>query len=95
MDEATTESILTGAPPAGEPIRIDYVPRDGLLRLTIINFLLGIVTLTIYRFWAKTNVRRHIWRCVHINGEPLAERLLRQLYPAAINLLAVVARRVA
>ena len=71
MDKATTESIFPGAPPAGEPIRIDYVPRHGLLKLTIVNFLLGIVTLSIYRFWAKTNVRRHIWRCVHINGEPL------------------------
>lgn len=66
MTEAATESII-----AGEPIRIDYVPRDGLLKLAIVNFLLGIVTLSVYRFWAKTNVRRHIWSCVHINGEPL------------------------
>jgi uncharacterized membrane protein YjgN (DUF898 family) len=57
--------------PAGEPIRIDYVPRAGLMRLMIVNFLLGLVTFSIYRFWAKTNVRRHIWACVHINGEPL------------------------
>ncbi len=37
----------------------------------MVNFLLGIVTLTIYRFWAKTEVRKHIWSCVHINGQPL------------------------
>jgi uncharacterized membrane protein YjgN (DUF898 family) len=54
-----------------EPIRLEYVPRPGLGRLAIINFLLNLVTLTIYRFWAKTNVRRHIWSCVHINGQPL------------------------
>jgi uncharacterized membrane protein YjgN (DUF898 family) len=71
MNDVTTGSILPAGAPAGEPIRIDYVPRDGLLKLTIVNFLLGVVTLTIYRFWAKTNVRRHIWSCVHINGEPL------------------------
>src|SRR6185503_3238115 len=56
---------------AGEPIRLEYVPRPGLGRLAIVNFLLNLVTLTIYRFWAKTNVRRHIWSCVHINGQPL------------------------
>jgi uncharacterized membrane protein YjgN (DUF898 family) len=56
---------------AREPLRIEYAPRRGLGKLTIVNFLLGLVTLTIYRFWAKTNVRRHIWSCVHINGEPL------------------------
>jgi uncharacterized membrane protein YjgN (DUF898 family) len=36
-----------------------------------VNFLLGLITLGFYRFWAKTNVRKHIWSCVHINGEPL------------------------
>ncbi len=71
MAENTTETIPNDALPAGQPIRIDYVPRSGLLRLSIVNFLLGIVTLSVYRFWAKTNVRRHIWSCVHINGEPL------------------------
>jgi uncharacterized membrane protein YjgN (DUF898 family) len=56
---------------AGEHIRLEYVPRAGLGRLAIVNFLLNLVTLTIYRFWAKTNVRKHIWSCVHINGQPL------------------------
>lgn len=64
---------MTPMPPAHAPERIvfSYVPRQGLLKLTIVNFLLSIVTFTIYRFWAKTNVRKHIWSCVHINGEPL------------------------
>jgi len=56
---------------AGEHIRLEYVRRAGLGRLAIVNFLLNVVTLTIYRFWAKTNVRKHIWSCVHINGQPL------------------------
>ena len=63
--------MLDSLPSTGEPIRIEYVPRRGLGRLAIINFLLNLITLTIYRFWAKTNVRRHIWSCVHINGQPL------------------------
>lgn len=54
-----------------EALIFRYVPRPGLLKLCIINFLLGLVTLGFYRFWARTNVRRHIWSCTHINGEPL------------------------
>ncbi len=57
--------------PGGEPIRIEYVPRPGLGKIAIVNFLLNLVTLTVYRFWAKTNNRKHIWSCVHINGQPL------------------------
>ena len=63
--------MLDSLKSAGEPIRIEYVPRPGLARLAIVNFLLNLITLTIYRFWAKTSVRRHIWSCVHINGQPL------------------------
>ena len=57
------------APP--QFLQFAYVPRPGLLRITIVNFLLGVVTLTLFRFWAKARVRRHIWSCIHINGEPL------------------------
>ena len=64
-------TMTDSLPNIGEPIRIDYVPRQGLGRLAIVNFLLNLVTLTIYRFWAKTNVRRHIWSCIYINGQPL------------------------
>jgi uncharacterized membrane protein YjgN (DUF898 family) len=57
--------------PLGETIRFEYVPKPGLWRIAIVNFLLGIVTLTIYRFWGKTRARQHIWSCVHVNGQPL------------------------
>lgn len=56
---------------AGIPISIDYVDKPGLGRIALLNALLFVLTLTIYRFWAKTHVRRHIWSCVHVNGEPL------------------------
>jgi uncharacterized membrane protein YjgN (DUF898 family) len=59
------------APSTAENLRFDYIPRPGLFKLCIVNFLLGIITLSIYRFWAKTNVRKHIWSSIHINGEPL------------------------
>lgn len=54
-----------------EKLNFTYVKRPGLFKLTIVNFLLGIITLGFYRFWAKTNVRKHIWSSVHINDEPL------------------------
>ena len=41
MTEATTENIVPSTAPAAEAIRIDYVPRNGLLKLSIVNFLLG------------------------------------------------------
>ena len=63
-----TESSL---PPAPVALRFSYVPRPGLLKITLINLVFNICTLSIYRFWGKTNVRRHIWSCIHINGEPL------------------------
>jgi len=55
----------------GSNIVISYESKPGLGWLSIKNFLLNLITLTIYRFWAKTTVRKHIWSCVHINGEPL------------------------
>lgn len=62
---------VSPAPAEGDPIRVEYVPRPGLLSMTIVNFLLSVATLTFYRFWAKTRVRRHIWSCVYINGQNL------------------------
>jgi uncharacterized membrane protein YjgN (DUF898 family) len=63
--------MLDSQAATGEAIRIEYVPRAGLGKIAIVNFFLSLITLTIYRFWAKTNVRRHVWSCVHINGQPL------------------------
>ena len=57
--------------PGTQQIRLDYVPKPGLAWLSIKNFLLKVVTLGIYSFWAKTNVRKHLWSCMHIMDEPL------------------------
>jgi len=53
------------------PLSFSYVPRPGLLKITLVNLVFNILTLSIYRFWGKTNVRKHIWSCIHVNGEPL------------------------
>ena len=62
----------TGNPPSGaEQVRIEYVSQQGLGVIAITNFLLNLITLSFYRFWAKTRIRRHIWSSVRVNGEPV------------------------
>lgn len=38
--------------------------------LSVRNGLLNLVTLTLYRFWGKTEVRRRLWRTTYLNDEP-------------------------
>lgn len=40
-------------------------------KLAIVNTLLTIVTLGVYRFWAKTRIRRYFWSRVTVEGEPV------------------------
>ena len=44
---------------------------DRLFGLGLVNGLLKILTLGIYSFWGKTEVRRRIWSFTRLNGEPL------------------------
>ncbi len=79
MNDTPLQSSLPGRgqPPGqvsgstGEPIRVEYVTQPGLGGIAITNFLLNVLTLWFYRFWAKTRVRRHVWSSVRVNGEPL------------------------
>ena len=43
----------------------------GFVALSFKNFLLRIVTLGVYQFWGKTEVRKRIWSAIRLNGEPL------------------------
>lgn len=43
-------------------------PKD-FVWLGIKNALLGFITLTLYRFWGRTEVRQRIWANSHMNGE--------------------------
>ena len=73
---AYTTTAGAGAPPPattrGEPVAITWSGSTwGLAGLGFINLLLTIITLGIYHFWAKTEVRRRIISSVRINGEPM------------------------
>ncbi len=68
MDDSVTND------PAAE-VRADLVSfdnqRNTLVRLLTKNFLLNIITLGIYRFWARTNLRRYFWYGIEIDGDRL------------------------
>lgn len=50
---------------------VDYVGTTGeLLPIVLLNILLTIITLGIYRFWAKTNLRKYFWNKVRFDSEP-------------------------
>lgn len=59
-----------GAGAGGEPISFSTTLRTGdFFVISLVNGLLNIVTLTLYRFWGKTEVRRRVWRGLRVNGE--------------------------
>ena len=63
--------VPENSPVKAEPVKIEYIPQSGLGAIAVSNFFLNLITLWIYRFWAKTRVRRHIWSSVRVNGEPV------------------------
>jgi uncharacterized membrane protein YjgN (DUF898 family) len=71
-------SVIETAVPTTRVIsvpRITWVhPPGGFLGLSLLNGLLRILTLGIYHFWGKTEVRQRIWSAVRVDGEPLDYR---------------------
>jgi uncharacterized membrane protein YjgN (DUF898 family) len=68
IDSLTPMPTIETAP---ERLSFNYVRRPGLWKIMFTNLFMGIITLTVWHFWGKTNVRKHIWSCIQINGEPL------------------------
>jgi len=55
----------------GETLKLEQREMTkGFLGLSLKNGLLNIITLTLYRFWGKTEVRRRVWRATYLNDEP-------------------------
>ncbi|MDX2309106.1 MAG: DUF898 family protein [Hyphomicrobium sp.] len=52
-------------------LSLSWLHPRGLVGLSLVNTFLRIVTLGIYGFWAKTEVRKRLWSGVRLNGEPL------------------------
>lgn len=65
-------SDIEDAAPRGEALTLEQrAELRSFLQLSLKNGLLNIVTLTLYRFWGKTEVRRRVWSSTWLNGEPL------------------------
>ena len=45
--------------------------RKSLFGILVVNALLGMVTLGIYRFWARTRLRQYFWNSIEIDGDLL------------------------
>ena len=61
-------------PPQGDSshLPVTWVGNPwSLTGLSFLNFALTIVTLGIYGFWGRTEVRKRIWSSVRLGGEPL------------------------
>lgn len=70
------ESGLLAAPspeaPKGEAVHVSWHGSPwSLAGLGLVNALLSLLTLGIYSFWGRTEVRQRIWSSVRLNGEPL------------------------
>lgn len=66
---ADTESAQ-GEPPEGL-VFDQSATWGGILPITLLNALLNIITLTLWRFWGRTRVRRYLWSTTTVNGTPL------------------------
>ena len=55
----------------GPAPHLAWLHPGGMADLSFMNAILKIVTLGVYQFWGKTEVRKRIWSAVRIDGEPL------------------------
>jgi uncharacterized membrane protein YjgN (DUF898 family) len=71
---ASADTAAAPMPGANIP-HISWVhPPGGFAGLSMLNGVLRILTLGVYHFWGKTEVRQRIWSAVRIDGEPLEYR---------------------
>jgi uncharacterized membrane protein YjgN (DUF898 family) len=64
-------SVSATHPPRTAPAIMFSGRRRDLARLALANSLLTLLTLGIYRFWARTRIRRFYWQSIEIAGDPL------------------------
>ncbi|MBU1210657.1 MAG: DUF898 domain-containing protein [Alphaproteobacteria bacterium] len=70
MDTQTTGP--TSSPPApGIRLDLSWLPPIGMIGLSVANFVYRLLTLGIYDFWARTEVRKRLWSAIRLDGEPL------------------------
>jgi uncharacterized membrane protein YjgN (DUF898 family) len=51
--------------------KLTFQPEAGLDRLLLRNAVLEMATLRLYRFWARTDLRRHLWASLKVGDDAL------------------------
>ena len=54
-----------------EALVLSWQYPPGLVSLSVVNLILRVLTLGLYHFWAKTEVRKRVWSAIRINDQPL------------------------
>ena len=64
------EDTITPPPSDGQTLKFDTTLRpSSFFGLSLKNGLLNLVTLTLWRFWGKTEVRRRVWQGIRLNND--------------------------
>lgn len=61
---------MTALPVATQAPFIHHGSTSAMVRLSLVNLLLNVVTLSLWRFWGKTRVRRMLWGGTSAWGDP-------------------------
>ncbi len=71
---AVLHAELTSVPPvrAARAPFLSWRGLAGLLQLSLVNLGLNVITLGLYQFWARAEVRKRIWASIRLAGEPLS-----------------------
>jgi uncharacterized membrane protein YjgN (DUF898 family) len=57
--------------PSIKPVVLGWLEPMGMIGLSIFNFVMRLLTLGVYHFWGKTEVRKRIWSAIRLDAEPL------------------------
>lgn len=57
--------------PSGQSLELSWLRPLGMVTLSLVNFFYRLITLGIYDFWARTEVRKRLWSSIRLDGEPL------------------------
>ena len=66
-----TGVAASGAGPQGERLIGFLGRRMVLIGILLVNSLFSMITFGVYRFWARTRLRRYFWNSIDVDGDPL------------------------
>ncbi len=95
LERSREEAAMAGE--ENGTLRITWEEPRGFIGLSLKIALLSLLTLGLYAFWGKVEVRRRIWHAIRVNGEPLEytgtgkELLLGFLLAVGLLLVGVIA----